>query len=160
MGLTTYQKVTAAIRQLAYGVCADATDKYVRIRETTANTSFKVFVNAIISLYSKEYLCPPNAEELNCIMKEYKVRGFPECKGSIDGMRWAWKNCPLAWSGQYKGKEKHPVVVLKAVASQNLWIWNAFFGRPGALNDTNVLNRSHLFNTFLKGEFFSKDCGT
>jgi hypothetical protein len=70
----------------------------------------------------------------------------PGCIGSIDGMHWAWKNCPTGWAGQFKGKEKKPTMVLEAVASKNLRIWHAFFGNPGALNDINILQRSHLFD--------------
>jgi hypothetical protein len=55
-------------------------------------------------------------------------------------MHWAWKNCPSGWAGQYKGKEKKPTMVLEAVASQNICIWHAFFGTPGALNNINVLH--------------------
>jgi hypothetical protein len=44
-----------------------------------------------------------------------------------------------------EGKEKEPTVVLEAVASKDLWIWHAFFGCPGTLNDINILDRSHLF---------------
>jgi hypothetical protein len=31
------------------------------------------------------------------------------------------------------------------VASQDLWIWHAFFGMPESLNDINVLDRSPIF---------------
>jgi hypothetical protein len=41
-------------------------------------------------------------------------------------MHWAWKNFPLGFAGQYKGKEKKPTMVLEAVASKNLQIWHAF----------------------------------
>jgi hypothetical protein len=37
------------------------------------------------------------------------------------------------------------------VASQDLWIWHAFFGMPGSLNDINVLNRSPIFAALAKG---------
>jgi hypothetical protein len=56
-------------------------------------------------------------------LQENEQRGFPGCIGSIDGMHWAWKNCPSGWAGQYKGKEKKPTIVLEAVASKNLRIW-------------------------------------
>ncbi|GJS73368.1 ribonuclease H-like domain-containing protein [Tanacetum coccineum] len=39
--------------------------------------------------------------------------------------------------------------MLEAVASQDLWIWHAFFGVAGANNDINVLNNSPLFNDLL-----------
>jgi hypothetical protein len=37
------------------------------------------------------------------------------------------------------------------VASQDLWIWHAFFGMPRSLNDINVLNRSPIFAALAKG---------
>ena len=36
IGLSTIQKVTAALRQMAYGTPADACDQYIRIGESTA----------------------------------------------------------------------------------------------------------------------------
>ena len=45
----------------------------------------------------------------------------------------------------YCGKSRDATIVLEAVASKDLWIWNCFFGMPGTLNDINVLQRSHLF---------------
>ena len=41
LGLSPLQKMTAALRMLAYGVAADFMDEYVRIAETTAITSMK-----------------------------------------------------------------------------------------------------------------------
>jgi hypothetical protein len=38
------------------------------------------------------------------------------------------------------------------VASHDLWIWHAFFGLPGSLNDINVLHRSPLFAKLSNGE--------
>ena len=146
--------MTAALRQLTYAVPADATDEYVRIGETTANESLKYFIQHNIGIYGAEYLRPPNPQELEMILKENELRGFPGCKGSIDGMQRNWKNCPQAWAGQFEGKEKKTTIVLEAVASKNLRIWHAFFGTPGALNDINVLNRSPLFVDFIRGMGF------
>ena len=74
-----------------------------------------------------------------------KKRGFPGMLGSLDCMHWTWKNCPTAYGGQYIGKEKEPTVILEAVALYNTWIWHAFFGLPGTLNNINVLDQSPLF---------------
>jgi hypothetical protein len=125
IGLSTHQKLTAAIRQLAYGTSADSLDECVRIGETTALQTLKYFVQNIIEMYAAEYLRPPNHKELKLILSENEERGFPGCVGSIDGMHWAWKNCPSGWAGHYKRKEKKPMIVLKAVASKNLRIWHA-----------------------------------
>ncbi|KAK9279798.1 hypothetical protein L1049_013480 [Liquidambar formosana] len=48
LGLSSLQKVTAAMRMLAYGLAADAVDDYVRISESTAIVSLKRFVKAVI----------------------------------------------------------------------------------------------------------------
>ncbi|GKA26234.1 ALP1-like protein [Tanacetum coccineum] len=70
--------------------------------------------------------------------------------GSIDCMHWEWKNCPVSWQGQYgRGDKKYPTIMLEAVASQDLWIWHAFYGMAGANNDINVLDNSPLFDDLL-----------
>lgn len=71
--------------------------------------------------------------------------------GSLDCMHWDWKNCPTAWAGQYKGKEAKPSIVLEAVATDDLWIWPAFFGMPGTSNDIIIVERSPIFDAFLSG---------
>ncbi|XP_056843363.1 uncharacterized protein LOC130495844 [Raphanus sativus] len=71
--------------------------------------------------------------------------------GSIDCMHWEWKNCPAAWKGMYSRGHEKPTIVLEAVASQDLWIWHAFFGAPGTLNDLNILDRSPVFDEIING---------
>ncbi|XP_071708559.1 uncharacterized protein [Rutidosis leptorrhynchoides] len=115
LGFTTEQKITSALRQLAYGTAAD-------MKPTSSD---------IARLYS--------AHE--------EKHGFKGMLGSIDCMHWKWKNCPVAWKGQYtSGHQGHPTIVLEAVASYDTWIWHAFFDVAGANNDVNVLNQSSLFD--------------
>ena len=66
-------------------------------------------------------------------------------------MHWKWKNCPTAWQGMYTGHCHEPTIILEAVASQDLWIWHAFFGLPSSLNDINVLDRSPIFTLLANG---------
>ncbi|XP_023636143.1 uncharacterized protein LOC111830021 [Capsella rubella] len=80
-----------------------------------------------------------------------EIRGFPGMMGSIDCMHWEWTNCPTAWKGQYTRASGKPTIVLEAVASQDLWIWHAFFGPPGTLNDINILDRSPVFDDIIQG---------
>lgn len=40
----------------------------------------------------------------------------------------------------------------EAVADYELWIWHAFGGMPGSANDIDILNRSHIFDSFIRGE--------
>ena len=73
--------------------------------------------------------------------------------GSIDCTSWEWENCPNGLRGQYARGDHgpHPFILLEAVASQDLWIWHAFFGVSGANNDINVLRRSPVFNDIRSG---------
>nr|GEX03149.1 protein ALP1-like [Tanacetum cinerariifolium] len=44
-----------------------------------------------------------------------------------------------------------PFILLKAIASNDLWIWHAFFGVSGMNNDVNVLRQSTIFNDLKSG---------
>jgi hypothetical protein len=151
LGHSSLQKMTAAIRMLAYGVTADLMDEYLRIGERTAMDSFIHFVKAVVSIFSAEYLRSPNSEDIARLLAIGESRGFPGMLGSIDCMHWKWKNCPNAWKGMYSGHIREPTIILEAVASHDLWIWHAFFGLPGSHNDINVLERSDVFANLAEG---------
>ncbi|XP_051211244.1 uncharacterized protein [Lolium perenne] len=63
----------------------------------------------------------------------------------------AWKNCPFAQQGIYKGHKDACRVVLEAVADQDLWIWHAFFGMAGSRNTINVVQCSDVFQKLVEG---------
>lgn len=150
-GFTSCQKITAVVRMLAYGVIGDYVDEYLRILESTALTSLKLFVQAVISLYSDKYLRSPTKHDVARLLMDGESRGFPGILGSIDCMHRKWKNCPTAWKGMYSGRKREATIILEAVASYDLWIWHAFFGLPGSNNDINVLERSFLFTELAQG---------
>uniref|UniRef100_A0A0D2ZXZ3 DDE Tnp4 domain-containing protein n=1 Tax=Brassica oleracea var. oleracea TaxID=109376 RepID=A0A0D2ZXZ3_BRAOL len=152
LSLSPLQKCTAAICCLAYGTAADTVDEYLRLGSTTTRSCLENFVDGIIYLFSEEYLRRPTPADLQRLLDIGEYRGFPGMIGSIDCMHWEWKNCPTAWKGQYSRGSGKPTIVLEAVASYDLWIWHAFFGPPGTLNDINVLDRSPVFDDIIKGE--------
>ncbi|XP_024010848.1 uncharacterized protein LOC112086208 [Eutrema salsugineum] len=137
---------------MTYGSAADAVDEYLRLGESTAISCLENFVEGIIYLFGDEYLRRPTPEDLQRLLDIGESRGFPGMIGSIDCMHWEWKNCPTAWAGQYTRGAGKPTIVLETVASQDLWIWHAFFGPPGTLNDINVLDRSPVFDDILQGK--------
>lgn len=151
VGLSPIQKCTAAIRQLAYGTSGDAQDEYVRIGESTALESLTRFCQGVIYAFEDEYMRQPTNVDVARLAAVGSERGFPGMLGSLDCMHWKWKNCPKAYQGHYTGRDGHPTVILEVVASYDLWIWHAFFGLPGSLNDINVLDRSPLFNKLATG---------
>jgi hypothetical protein len=144
LGLSSLQKLTAAIRQLAYGIGADATDEYCRIAETTATTCLYRFCKAVRRLYEAKYLRKPGRTDIQRLIEVNEKRGFPGMVGSIDCMHYVWDNCPVAWHSQFRDKDGKSSIVLEAIADEELWIWHAFFGLPGVNNDINVLERSPL----------------
>lgn len=152
-GLSTLQKCTAAIRMLAYGSSADSIDENIRIGASTSLETLRKFCTGIIEIYSDEYLRPPTADECDAIMAENAERGFPGMIASIDCMHWRWNKCPVAWKGQYQGKEGKASLVLEACATYDTYVWHSFFGSPGTLNDLNILDRSTLVNDIVEVRF-------
>jgi hypothetical protein len=152
LGLSSLQKCTAAIRMLAYGIPADATDEYCRTGESTAIEAMKRFTVAIRGCFESHFLRLPTRADFQRQIAINTARGFPGMFGSLDCMHWTWKNCPVAWQGQYQDKDGVRSIILEAIADQSLWIWHAFFGLPGGNNDINVLDRSPLVANLLGGE--------
>jgi Plant transposon protein len=126
IGFNSYQKMTAAIRMMAYGGSADSMDENLRMGESTIIQTLTIFTETIVKCFGDEYLRQPNQEDLERILKTNGSRGFVGMLGSLDCMHWRWKNCPKAFHGQYKGKEGCPTVVAEAVASYDLWFWHFF----------------------------------
>jgi hypothetical protein len=85
-----------------------------------------LFAKSIIRVFGPEYLRAPNEEDTKKLMAMNEARGWPGMLGSIDCMHWRWKNCPKALHGFYCGKSRDPIIVLEAIASQDLWIWHCF----------------------------------
>ncbi|XP_074556855.1 protein ANTAGONIST OF LIKE HETEROCHROMATIN PROTEIN 1-like [Curcuma longa] len=151
-GLSPLQKCTAAIRQLAYGIPADHLDEYLRMGESTAIRCLFKFCKYVVEIFGDRYLRRPNADDVQRLLQMHDERhGFPGMLGSLDCMHWKWKNCPVAWKGQFTRGHGSPTIVLEAVASHDLWIWHAFFGVAGSRNDINVLYESPIFNNVLQG---------
>lgn len=107
----------------------------------------------MIQIYGTRYLRRPTWSDIQQIYDWHEEKhSFPGMLGSLDCMHWEWENCPTAWHGQYqRGDHRHPTIMLEAVASQDLWIWHAFFGVAGSNNDINVLDQSPLFNQVENG---------
>ena len=151
LGLSSLQKVTAALRMLAYGVAADACDEYCKLGESTAQECLTRFVVAVRGCFESVYLRHPTRYDVEKQMAINEKRGFPGMFGSLDCMHWTWKNCPVAWQGQFQDKDKNRSIILEAVADQSLWIWHAYFGCVGGNNDINVLDSSPFLLNLLRG---------
>ncbi|GJY63644.1 ALP1-like protein [Tanacetum coccineum] len=153
-GISALMKCTSVIRQLAYGCVPDSLDEYLQIGATTARKSLQIFCKVIMNLYGEEFLRKPTYTDIEKLYVYHnKKHGFPGMLGSIDCTNWPWANCPVAFKAQFfRGDhEPDPFILLEAIASNDLWIWHAFFGVSGMNNDVNVLRQSPIFNDLKSG---------
>ena len=150
-GISPHIKISSSLRMLSYGTSGDQQDEYFRLAGSTAIECMKEFCKSIIEEFGPEYLRTPGPNDIARLLAKGEARGFPGMLGSLDCMHWAWKNCPTGWKGMFTGHKKIPTMILEAVASDDLWVWHAFFGVPGSLNDINVLRQSYLFSQLSNG---------
>jgi hypothetical protein len=89
LGHSTYQKVTAALRILAYGIRADLIDDHLAMGESISILCVKRFAVAIVNVFGSTYLRAPNAQDTAKLLEFNADRGFPGMLGSIDFMHWS-----------------------------------------------------------------------
>ncbi|KAM0976575.1 hypothetical protein ACFX2C_019477 [Malus domestica] len=96
VGLLHEQKITAALRILAYGTSTNQVDEIAKMGKSTILESLMRFCSAIQYICTTKYLWRPTEVDLQRLLKKGKMRGFPGMIGSINCMYWTWKNCPSA----------------------------------------------------------------
>lgn len=157
-GICIEGKIMIALKSLAYGAPASAWRDYFQMSMAASDQCVIQFTKTVVETYREEYLRLPTSRDVNSILKLHESRhSIKGMLGSLDCMHLVWKNCPMAWQGTHKGKEKKPTLVLEAACDYNLWIWHYFFGCPGAMNDINVLHQSPLYHAFINGSFDKLD---
>nr|GEZ69190.1 hypothetical protein [Tanacetum cinerariifolium] len=124
-GISPLIKCTSAIRQLAYGMNGNFLDEYMQISERSSRMDLDHFCEAVMKIYGPEFLRKPTVTDIEKFYRHHEEKhGFP-------GIRDHGSN---------------PFILLEVVASQDLWMWHAFFCVAGSNNDINVLYQSPLFN--------------
>lgn len=96
------QKVTAALRMLAYDGDADGLDEYFHMGESTIQEKLSEFTQTVVNVSWSTYLRTPNAKVISDLLAKADERGFPGMLESIDCMHWVWEKCPTVWHGQYR----------------------------------------------------------
>ena len=86
IGLFGEQKMTAALRMLAYGMYVDTIDGYVRIGKSTTIECVKRFCQGVVEIFGLEYLRSANAADISRLLHKANQRGFPGMLGSLDCM--------------------------------------------------------------------------
>jgi hypothetical protein len=91
-GFSPHQKLTCALRFLAYGTSADQLDEYIRMAETAVLETVSRFCSAIIACFSDTYLRSPTVADLKFLLSSYEKPGWIGCLGCLDVMKWQWKS--------------------------------------------------------------------
>ena len=88
LGGSTDQKMTSALRMLAYGSSADSLEEYTRYSETSILEFVSHFSRGVIEKFGPEFLREPTDSDIQKILAVNEYRGFPGCLGSLDCMHW------------------------------------------------------------------------
>ena len=147
-------KLLLQLKTLDYGVAAHAFCDYFQMSPGFARSCCREFDKAVMDVYQKEYLRLPTPADLKAITKLHKtVHKVDGMFGSLDCSHTTWKNCPKAWQGSFRGKEKKSTIVLEAICDYHLWFWHCSYGYAGTLNDKTILNLSPFLESFVNGKF-------
>ena len=145
-------KFLGAQKLICFGVSFSAFKDYFQMGESTARLCLRKLTKGIVlcSSISDYYLRTPSKSDARKIVALHKkVYGIDGCMGCLDVTKIHWGACPVAWKGQFEGKEGFPTIGLEAVSDYNLWIWHSAFGFPGSLNNINVWDRSPVLESML-----------
>jgi Plant transposon protein len=154
VGASMEARLLLPLKTIAYGVASHVFRDTFQMSRTLARKCCVIFDQTIANLYTKEYLRMPTKEDLIAISKLHQaVHGFDGIFGSLDCMHTYWKNCPTAWQGSYKGKEKKPSIVLEAICDYHLWFWHGAYGYTGTMNDKTIWSMSPFYGQLLDGSF-------
>jgi hypothetical protein len=86
IGFTSYQKCSAAVRQLAYGVPGYLIDDYMRMSESTCHEAMYRFCEDVIAVFEEYNMREPNMDDTAWLLSIKESRGFPGMLGNIDCM--------------------------------------------------------------------------
>ena len=147
-------KLLLPLKTLAYGVAAHTFRDYFSMSKSLSLQCCRNFSKKMIELYAAEYLRMVTVDDMKSLNTLHNNKhGVMGMFGSLDCMHVYWKNCPVAWQGQYKGRGGKPSIVLEAIADHHLWFWHASFGYAGTLNNLNILSLSPFVDSLTDGTF-------
>jgi hypothetical protein len=127
LGLSPHQKITSTLHMLCYGLCADATYEYCRTSESIAMESLKRFCVAVRAEFEGYHLRQPTQANFEKQLAINADCGFHGMFASLECMHYEWKNCPVAWQGDFGDRHGKKSIILEAIASKDLHIWHVFW---------------------------------
>ena len=132
-------KVLASLRVLALGCSMDGVSLESGVSQPALNKFFHPFMKFMVDKYYTTYVRMPNtATELDVNESIYSCLGLPGCMGSMDGVHFAWDNCPSPYLPLYKGKEGYPTVAYNVTVDHARRVMAVHGAFPGARNDKTI----------------------
>jgi hypothetical protein len=152
--IPAHMKVLCVLKIVRFGTSMVAFRDDFQMGESTILASFHAMFHAMAS---DEELLNTYLSTMTRVDAERAARLHKEAHG-VDGMALSldcchikWKNCPVAWQGQFEGKEGEPTIVLEAAVDHDLYFWHAAFGYPGMQNDLIIWEQSPLLEMLENG---------
>ncbi len=62
---------------------------------------------------------PSNIDDVPFVSRDYEIRLFPGCVGSMDGVHFRWDGCPAGLRNECTGRSKKPTVAFQMVVDHN-----------------------------------------
>jgi hypothetical protein len=121
-------KILISLKALAYGTSVNAFRDYFQMGESTACLCLIHFIYGVFKNedYRSRYLrsmSPADARRVKAM--HYQQHGIHGMAGSLDCSHVEWNNCPVAYQGQFKGKEERSTIIMEVACDYQLYAWHA-----------------------------------
>ncbi|KAK1644785.1 hypothetical protein QYE76_062590 [Lolium multiflorum] len=116
LGHNTFQKVTTALRMIAYGILNDLIDDHMDMSVSQSIKCVKLFEMDIVEVFGSDISRATIAQDTAQLLEENATSGFPGMLSSIYCMHLRWKNDLATWHGNFRGHEKDTTIILVVVA--------------------------------------------
>ena len=150
VGPSSLQRMVSVVRQLAYGSGSDSETEYTGVEKDLGRHCLYGFCQFVVRFYGPTFLNKWDKTEMEKEMAVNAARGFPGMLGSIDCQHWRWKNCPVGLQGVYQDRNEVRSIVAEAIAGHDMYIYQAYVGLPGCLNDLNILSRTDTQKKYMR----------
>jgi hypothetical protein len=93
IGLTTLQKCTADVRQLAYSIAIYTIDEYLKLGKSSDMECLEYYYACIIECFKVEFLHRHSVADTQRLLVKAEERELPGILWSIDCIYWQRHNC-------------------------------------------------------------------
>jgi len=138
-------KVLGALRTLGRATLHDDVAEISGADAETHRKAFILFIRFVSSHFREEWIREPEGEELEQVVREFQMMGFPGAVGSMDATHVHWRRCPSGATNLHTGKESFPTRVFNVAVTHHGQVFAVSDSQPGARNDKTIVR----FDTFV-----------